>query len=41
MKKERYLLKHLVETDVFADSGNFIIGITDDQSNIPFPNVFI
>ena len=37
MKKERKLLEEMLKNDLFADSGPFIIGLTEDQSIVPYP----
>lgn len=38
MKKERKLLEEMLKKDLFADSGPFLIGLTEDQSIVPYPS---
>lgn len=39
MIKETSLIKNFVEKKLFSETGNFLIGLTNDQSVIPIPNV--
>lgn len=41
MIKETSLIKNFVEKKIFSETGNFLIGLANDQSIIPIPNVDI
>lgn len=37
MKKNIKMLEKMVSSSIFADIGDFVVGITHDQSIIPYP----